>query len=627
MAAGAAAARGANRSMGLKSKAAPSSGLFGSKHASNHSQNAKQASGVPAVGEVDRGNDHSRDYDQPAGSTSMGTDYTRGSVKTGEIANHVPEAQRRKSKVVQKLEALEQNLKTADTGPVPWIKTPKADAICGSIILLNTAFIGVDLELGGGGFNWGLWAVETVFLIIFLGEIFLRLRAEWPKIYNYFDYWGVFDTAVTVIGCIDAWVVTPTIQLGDSDDGSSPMSSFTVLRVFRLIRLARLIRVLRMFQELVLLVQTLGNSIRAVGWMSLLLGMIIYTGSVICVLLLGEPMRDSNEDINKYFGTLGDAIFSHFCVVTLEGWPDVAMAAMQQSPLWALYFVAVITLTNFALVNLMVGVIVERIIHYSIEQENELSAFVAESEQFRLTLKTLFDQADIDHNGTVTRQEIRLLMENPKTHDIMNAWNINLDIPAATLFTIMDIQRDGPTTFEEFFNACMRLCGSKQNLHSIFLQHDIIDCKNELCTRLALMEQHMGQGGRVYPRTAVGTGPHNMDNASNGAQMLSPEDAITELLERMDRFGQVQMQIFGEIESIKEQAGFKSTGRPRPGSPDGLAVLHNSKPKELGNRCCIDDLFCRRQEPPQRQGRDKHLTQLARKELEAEFRRNRRQEG
>mmetsp|Transcript_43387 Transcript_43387/g.80804 ORF Transcript_43387/g.80804 Transcript_43387/m.80804 type:complete len:612 (-) Transcript_43387:73-1908(-) len=567
-----------------------------------------------------------------------------GSVKTGDLDKEEKdkEAVRKKmnSKIVERLEALDKEMKTESNAPVPWIKTPKADAICGSIILLNTAFIGVDLELGGGEFNWGLWAIETVFLIIFVVEIALRLRAEWPKLRNYFDSWGIFDTFVTVTGCIDAWIVTPAVGMGGGDGSSSPMSSFTILRVFRLVRLARLIRVLRMFHELVLLVQTLGNSIRAVGWMSLLLGMIIYTGSVICVMLLGEPMRDENEDINTYFGTLGDAIFSHFCVVTLEGWPDVAMAAMQQSPLWALYFVAIITLTNFALVNLMVGVIVERIIHYSIEQENELSAFVAESEQFRVTLKTLFEQSDVNHDGTVTREEIRNLMEDPRTHEIMNAWNINLDIPTGTLFTIMDLHRDGPTTFEEFFNACMRLCGSKQNLHSIFLQHDIAECKNELRDRLSMLENHLSEAPRAISRptgnaTAVvnaasspgrPAGSNGIADAPKGAQVLSPEDAITELLERMDRFGQVQMQIFSEIESIKEQAGLKAPGfaLSQGNSPDREAVLQNSKPKDLGHPCCIDNLFSRRQDPQHPGRRDKELRQLARKELEAEFRRNKR---
>lgn len=523
------------------------------------------------------------------------------------------------SQVVTKLEAIERGLKNEDPVKLPWIKTAKADSIFGVTILLNAAFIGLDLEYAPEGFSWGFWCGESLFLIVFLVELIMRIISEWPAPWRFFangcrpEWWGIFDFIVTILGCADAWVVTPILALSASD-AESPMSSFTVLRVFRLVRLARLIRVLRMFNELVILVQTLGNSIRAVGWMSLLLSMIIYTGSIICVILLGEPHKD-NQDINFYFGTLGDALFSHFCVVTLEGWPDIAKAAMQQNPVWALYFVAMITLTNFALVNLMVGVIVERIIHYSMEQETELSAFVAESEQFRITLQTLFDQADIDANGIVTREEIRLLMEDKRTHDIMTAFGINLDIPSATLFTIMDLHHDGATTFEEFFHACMRLCGSKSSFHSIFVQHDICQARHDLCQRLTKIEDHILQATSRQFNGQSGSASALGDGQQGGS---SPEECMTDLLERMERFGQVQLQICAEVESLKDQA----RNLPGGGIISGGPRVVNTTPQEMGP-CCVDSLFCRRKETPSvvvEPARDTNLTKLARKELEAEFR-------
>jgi voltage-gated sodium channel len=531
----------------------------------------------------------------------------------------------RSSKVMLKLERLSDDLKKKEQEvKVPWIKTPMADTLFGIVILLNAGFIGVELELAPDGFSWVFWSMESIFLMTFLVELIMRMVAEWPRPWAFFvvgwepQWWGFFDFGVTILGCLDAWLMTPILALNSSDGAESPMSSITVLRVFRLLRLARLIRVLRMFNELVILVQTLGNSIRAVGWMSLLLGMIIYTGSVICVILIGEPHRDDDKDIKFFFGTLGDALFSHFCVVTLEGWPDIARSAMRTNSMWALYFIAMITLTNFALVNLMVGVIVERIIHYSSEQETELSAFVAESEQFRATLNTLFNESDMDHNGTVTREEIRTLMENPKTHQIMNAFGINLDIPQAALFTIMDLNRDGPTDFEEFFTACMRLCGSKQSIHSIFVQHDICECRNDIQHRLDNLVEHVRKKGPRMPGRPLAALP-------GGAQqeILSPEECVNELLERMDRFGQVQLQICAEVEALKEQARvLEKIGQPR--SSTGVTVVQSGRGREVGGCCTIDTLFSRRKEPsPSRRisSSDQNVGKQARKELEAEFRR------
>jgi len=538
------------------------------------------------------------------------------------------------SKVVARLSQISESLKNEKKNvKQPWIKSPQADTIFGITILLNAAFIGIDIELGIEGFNWGLWCTESAFLLIFVIEIFMRLWGERPNFCNYFDGWGMFDTTVTLLGIADAWVLVPI--LGSSQD--NPLSSFTVLRVFRLIRLVRLIRVLRMFSELVVLIQTIGNSLRAVAWMTMLLGMIMYTGSIITVLLIGEPHKADDPDVDKYFGSLGSALFFHFCVVTLEGWPDVAQAAMKHNRLWALYFVFMIILTNFALVNLMVGVIVERIIHISQEQENELASFVAESEQFKATLQVLFDSADMDSSGEVSCAEIRTLLNNHRTHEIMSAFGINLNIPNIHLHTIMDLNREGTTSFKQFFDACMRLCGSKQSIHSLFVQHDICECQQELTRRLQDLEQQLkhviakGGVGRVGPAGGIGGSGTDMPAGT-------PEAMMGELLERMDRFGHVQQNISAEMHALREYAKLSRNSHHLGGSTGagsggiGPQLVHHAG-KEL-DACCVGfDAMLSSALAPQEQGRrrgpspspercdlDRSLRQTTRRELEAEFR-------
>lgn len=549
------------------------------------------------------------------------------------------------SVVVEKLAQLEAGLREKDHEAIPWIKTGNADGFFGAVILGNALFIGVDLEFAPDDFSWTFWTCETVFLLIFLIELAMRISCECPTPWRFFvsprlpfwkggtgilpcgpEWWGIFDFTVTLIGCADCWIMVPIATVSSSDE-ESPMSSFTVLRVFRLVRLARLIKVLRMFNELVILVQTLTNSMRAVGWMSLLLGIIMYTGSIVCVIVLDGP-NSENDDIRYYFGTLGDALFSHFCVVTLENWPNIARAAMNQSPLWAFYFVGMITLTNFALVNLMVGVIVERIIHFSMEQENELSAFVAESEQFRITLNALFTESDVDKNGEVTKEEIRDLMEDQRTHEIMNAFGINLDIPTETLFTIMGLLDDGPTTFEAFYASCIRLCGSKQSgIHSIFVQHDVCQARSELAGKLKDIEEFIILQAQTKKLKG---GPITTDPLTGESQQESPEECVTELLERMERFGQVQFQICAEIEALKECGRGRSAidatslrGGPMSTKVPRAAEVPSCADMILGRRNSISSRQNSRQDPvkisSRQNSKDKSLTKQTREDLEAEF--------
>mmetsp|Transcript_101312 Transcript_101312/g.285691 ORF Transcript_101312/g.285691 Transcript_101312/m.285691 type:complete len:608 (-) Transcript_101312:126-1949(-) len=559
------------------------------------------------------------------------------------------------SKAVVKLANIDKKLRkgASDDTVTPWIRTEKADLIFGLAIFLNAAFIGIDVELDSGfSFPDGFWIIESIFLFVFLVELILRIMAEKPSYWRYFDAWGVFDFCVTILGIIDAWIVTP-VMAGSGNSSGNPLSSFTVLRVFRLIRLVRLIRVLRMqmFSELAVLVQTIGNSMRAVAWMSLLLGMIMYTGSIITVLLIGQPHAATNPAIKEYFGSLGSALFSHFCVVTLEGWPDIATSAMEVNRLWAVYFIAVIVLTNFALVNLMVGVIVEKIINYSVEQESAIESFVAESDQFRKTLQTLFDSADLDSSGTVTRADVRELLSDPRTQDIFQAVGINPNIPKHTLHTIMDLHHDGPTNFQEFFDACLRLCGSKNSIHSVFVQHDICECQQTLSLRLARLEEQVAAcAPRMRNRRPSSAAARDRETLRGASSSTAPaartpesedvQEALHQLLDRMDQFGLVQQQIAAEMYALQEVSGMHPKGSLSkvvscstglwPGGNSAPMVLDRGG-REIHGTCCapgmpgmsgLSGLFWTqpgRQPAATAGSHDSHLRGKVRKELEAEF--------
>mmetsp|Transcript_58556 Transcript_58556/g.117200 ORF Transcript_58556/g.117200 Transcript_58556/m.117200 type:complete len:639 (+) Transcript_58556:3-1919(+) len=477
-------------------------------------------------------------------------------------------APKKNSKVVKQLAAIDQSLKVErEHIKVPWIKTTQAHTVFGIVILANAVFIGVDVELGIEGFNWPMWITESIFLILFCVEISLRLAAERPHYRSFFDAWGCFDFAITLIGCVDAWVIS--LIFGSVEENA--LSSLNVLRMFRLVRLVRLVRVLRMFSELVVLVQTIGSSIMAVAWMSLLLFLVMYTGSIVTVLLIGQPYKVVDPDVDKFFGSLSNALFTHFCVVTLENWPEIADVAMRHNQWWAAYFVGFIVFTNFALVNLMVGVIVQRIILLSREQETELASFAAESDQFRITLQTLFNSMEFNPDNEVSRQDIRELMKRSETHEIMSAFGINLSIPVKTLYTIMDLDRDGSTTFQEFFEACIRLCGSQHSVHSVFVQHDICQCRHDLLHRMGRIERTVSclrDGEQTLPS------PH-----------ATSEAEVRELLERMDRLGQAQDQMLADLahlSSMKERA--RARIEAKVGGNVGASNAGGPSEEKLGQR-------------------------------------------
>jgi len=258
------------------------------------------------------------------------------------------------------------------------------------------------------------------------------------------------------MGIIDAWVLTFAMGAGDSSLGS-----LTVLRMFRLLRLVRLIRALRMFNELVLLVHTIATSLAAVAWSSLLLGMVVYSGSVLTMLQLGIPHRDTDPEIERFFGGLGSAIFSHFCVVTLDGWADVASAAMKYNKLWGVYFVFFIFLTNFALLNLMVGTIVERVMHSSQEQDaGKKTISEGESDDLRLQLRALFYAANPHQSGCICRGDIRrLIIHEPRSLQIMDQFASDVSVPRSLLCKLLECSNDEDTSFDGFYRTVLGMHG------------------------------------------------------------------------------------------------------------------------------------------------------------------------
>lgn len=367
-----------------------------------------------------------------------------------------------------------------------------------------------------------------------------------------------------------------------------------------------------MFENLVVVLFTLANSVKAVGWMTMLLSLMVYISSIISAVLIGKPNKD-NPDVHETFGNLGSAFFAHFQVVTIEGWAGVAQTAMKANRLWAVYFMCMIIVMNFALANLMVGVIVERVIRCSVEQQHEVATFTAESEQFRNTLEALFIAADFDSSGEVTRAEVRQLMQDERTKGILNAFGIAVNIPTDALHSIMGLHDDGPTNFDEFFAACLRMCGSKNNSNSVFLQQNVWDFKEETSRRLSDLASEL----QHFQQVAQCSRPQQDVLAT---QLPAEEEvAVRELLSRMDRFGQIQLEMCAEIRAIKAAAGLlardSKPGCERNNSyPLGGPIVLDKLGHEV-QHCCVSTIL-----NPRQAACGPDLRAAARKELEAEFR-------
>jgi voltage-gated sodium channel len=189
-----------------------------------------------------------------------------------------------------------------------------------------------------------LMGLDNIILGIFITEAVLKMAAHGRQPWRYFaDGWNVFDFVIVVL-CL--------VPVG------GPFAA--VLRLTRALRLLRLVSALPKLQ---LLVGALLKSLSAMGYVSLLLGLLFYIYAVAGIHLFGQ--HDP-----KHFGSLPAAFLSLFRLVTLDNWADMFNHQLDYVPglKVTLYFVTFIVFGTMIILNLFIGIIMNSMAEARAEQ-------------------------------------------------------------------------------------------------------------------------------------------------------------------------------------------------------------------------------------------------------------------
>ena len=172
-------------------------------------------------------------------------------------------------------------------------------------------------------------ALDTLCLGIFTTEILLKLYAfRWAF---FKSGWNLFDFVIVGISLIP---------------GSEGLS------VLRALRVLRLLRVVSVAPSLKRVVEGLITALPGMGSVFLLMALIFYIGSVMATKLFGASFP-------QWFGDLGNSGYSLFQIMTLESWSmGIVRPVMEVYPYAWMFFLPFILVTTFAVVNLLVGLIV-----------------------------------------------------------------------------------------------------------------------------------------------------------------------------------------------------------------------------------------------------------------------------
>ena len=215
--------------------------------------------------------------------------------------------------------------KTADLLATNWVRN-----FIVAVIIFNAVILGMETSqsiMDAAGPL--IIALDRICLSIFVLELAAKLFAQRLQFFR--NGWNIFDFVIVGVSLIP---------------GNGGLS------VLRALRILRVLRVISVVPSLRRVVEGFVTALPGMGSVFLLMGIVFYIAAVMATKLFGDAFPE-------WFGTLGRSGYSLFQIMTLESWSmGIVRPVMEIYPYAWVFFVPFIMVTTFAVVNLLVGLIV-----------------------------------------------------------------------------------------------------------------------------------------------------------------------------------------------------------------------------------------------------------------------------
>ncbi|XP_040417626.1 sodium channel protein type 2 subunit alpha-like isoform X2 [Cygnus olor] len=258
----------------------------------------------------------------------------------------------------------------------PWLKVksivsfivmdPLVDLAITVCIILNTLFMAMEHYPMTEAFNNTLKIGNQVFTGIFAAEMVLKIIAMDP--FYYFQVgWNIFDSFIVTLSLVELFL--------SNVDGLSVLRSFRLLRVFKLAK---------SWPTLNMLIKIIGNSVGALGNLTLVLAIIVFIFAVVGMQLFGKNYKEcvckiSTDCIlprwhmNDFFHSFL-IVFRVLCGEWIETMWDCMEVAGQ--PMCLTVFMMVMVIGNLVVLNLFLALLLSSFSSDSLsptEDDNEMN--------------------------------------------------------------------------------------------------------------------------------------------------------------------------------------------------------------------------------------------------------------
>ncbi|XP_039378078.1 sodium channel protein type 5 subunit alpha-like isoform X2 [Mauremys reevesii] len=233
------------------------------------------------------------------------------------------------------------------------VMDPFTDLTITLCIVMNTVFMALEHYKMTKKLKIMIDVGNKVFTGIFTAEVILKIIALDP--YYYFQQrWNIFDSIIVTVSLID-------LSLHTKAKGRKAHGNLLVLRSFKLLRVFKLAK---SWTTLNTLIKIIGNSVSAMGNLTLVLAIIVFIFAVVGTQLFGKSYKEHCSKISDdckprwhmmdFFHSFL-IIFRILCGEWLETMWDCMVVAGQ--PLCLIIFLLAMVIGNLVVLNLFIALL------------------------------------------------------------------------------------------------------------------------------------------------------------------------------------------------------------------------------------------------------------------------------
>jgi len=417
------------------------------------------------------------------------------------------------------------------------VKSHTFSAISALAIVSSCFLLGVEVEYAARNRTQsmpaGFQALQYVFTVVFFIELSCRAIADG---YLFFDQkqigWNALDVVLVFTSCLEA-VMEIMIAIGDGDinQTSGLMGNFRIVRLLRVFRMTRLIRLVRFVQAVMfvralrVLLHSIQTTLRTLVWTLFLLLFITYFFGVLFTHAAVEHMnflyaQGKDDEIDpallKWWGSLPESMFTLFKSITGGvDWDNCVRALEGVHIMWVCLYVFFISITFFAVLNVVTGVFCNSAIEGAKYDRDLLMHDLVENkntyvDKIRDVFVSIYEKIDEDKSGAITLEEF----EEHIHDDRVQAYFALLELDTTDAFALFKLlDQDGSNNLDpdEFIDGCLKLKGSARSIDLAKLSYEHQWLSKKLMTFMAQTERKVNEISSSVKRRPMGAGSLKMN--------------------------------------------------------------------------------------------------------------------